>query len=78
MLPKLTPPPRPQPCVISITWMCDAMVCVPELYDERDNLYVIRDHGYRVLLGHALFATKEVTWPLRVMHQFVWPSGNIS
>ena len=35
----------PRPCVISITWLCDARVCVPELSDERVDPYEIFNHG---------------------------------
>ena len=57
-----------RPRVISIPWLCDAMVCAPKLSYKREDLYAICNHGQCFPLGHTIISMKEVTRPLQVAH----------
>ena len=54
----LTPPPRPH--VIRVSCLGDAGVCVPELFDKKEDTYAVYHYGSGVPMGHALLAMQEV------------------
>ena len=59
----------PSPSVVLVPRLRDTRVCLPELYDEWEDHYVICYHGKGVPLGHDLLSMQEVAWPvLHVTH----------